>query len=788
MKKLLFTAVAGLTFLTASAQTPDGGATELTPSRSEYFSWINNTNEGATDHQTLANLDFFQWLHNRYGMTLDIYAFDAGAIDGAQIYGTDTSERFRKQFPNGFGPLADKAAKQGTRLGIWGGPDGFGDTEEEAQARIDMMAGLVEKYNFWLFKMDAVCGQLRPEKYPYFIKMMQRVRKASPDFVLLNHRLNLGEGTKYSTTFLLGGMETYVDVFLPNPVTAKHHRAGTLSRECPPGLTRLTEDHGVCISSCLDGWDDDLILQAFARNLILAPEIYGSPWLLRDDEFPRLAFIFNLHRQYRDILVKGMRLPETYGPEAVARGSEGTRFLALRNLTWNTVKYRVQLGEEIGLQKKGRVQVRQYHPHCMDLGQYAYGQTIEVEVQPFRAALVKVTTEAEKDRVKVSGTPYYIVCDKEGAPIEIELLGLPGTKSTATITTREGGKLTLDGKQVGKRLALKFDGKQLALPYHRQLPAMEEVPVPSDADALYIATAFAADGNAMECRSLKRSGETNIPQVKAARDEFFQQEAFVGRCVWDKFVFDGNPATGFSFNNIHRELIPNGEASLLIDMGQVQQLDTLVIECGSAFEIGPHKVAEGKHLFVSADLVHWKHIIFPAAVRMPIDVHNVGPWRYAKLYGAPFALMREVYGVRGGKRLSTEGWRANNMLRDYRQAGATVERTWKSTFTLPEVAKGSYLCIAINGHSGWESAWAALKVDGQYVGCPDRAPSFASNVWEHRLARVEHNYTFYVPVTPDMIGKTIEAYAMLFNKNDVHPEVWITTPDTPFERKKLVVE
>ena len=38
---------------------PVGGAAENTPSYSEYFSWINNTNEGPTEKQTLINLDFF---------------------------------------------------------------------------------------------------------------------------------------------------------------------------------------------------------------------------------------------------------------------------------------------------------------------------------------------------------------------------------------------------------------------------------------------------------------------------------------------------------------------------------------------------------------------------------------------------------------------------------------------------------------------------------------------------------------------------------------------------------
>jgi hypothetical protein len=52
--------------------------------------------------------------------------------------------------------------------------------------------------------------------------------------------------------------------------------------------------------------------------MILAPQLYGSPWFLRDDECPQLARIFNPHRKYRDILVKGIVLPEAqYGPHAV---------------------------------------------------------------------------------------------------------------------------------------------------------------------------------------------------------------------------------------------------------------------------------------------------------------------------------------------------------------------------------------------------------------------------------------------------------------------------------------
>jgi hypothetical protein len=167
------------------------------------------------------------------------------------------------------------------------------------------MVGLARDYEFELFKFDGVCGNLREHKQDAFVKMMQDVRKYSPNLILLNHRLNLGKGLPHATTWLWEGAETYTDVHMQNRTTAPHHRQQAMARGLPPNLSRLTEDHGVCISSALDFWDDELILQAFNRSLILAPEIYGNPWLLKDSEFPKLARIFNLHKKYNNILVTG---------------------------------------------------------------------------------------------------------------------------------------------------------------------------------------------------------------------------------------------------------------------------------------------------------------------------------------------------------------------------------------------------------------------------------------------------------------------------------------------------
>ena len=493
------------------------GADENSPSRAHYFTWINNTNEGATEAQTLINLEFFRWLHDEYGMVLDIYAFDAGNVDTPRVPGSLTSERFQKQFPHGLAPIQKAAAASGARLGVWLGPDGFGDTPEQEKARTETLVSLCRDYHFELFKIDAVGGQLRPEKQDAFSDMMTACREYSPDLILLNHRLQLGKAMPHATTFLWQGSESYIDVNMSNRITAPHHRAGALSRGLVPEMKRLTEDHGVCLSSALDFWEDELFNQAFGRSLILAPEIYGNPWLLRDDEFPKLARIYNLHRRYGKILASGTQLPEDqYGPDAVSRGDGATRFLALKNLTWNSVKYKIKLDSSIGLTANGTVELRRLHPSEQVLGRFPTGSQVEVEVLPFRSSLL-VASLQPLEEIGVEGVSYEIVRDTPGRPVLMKLLGMPGT--TADVKLIPAGRrfvsATLDGKPLAgfgesKSVRVSFSGKSLSGPWHRKLGYAEGVPVPADAEALYEASAFAADSNALEVRSLLRSGPTRV--------------------------------------------------------------------------------------------------------------------------------------------------------------------------------------------------------------------------------------------------------------------------------------
>ena len=760
---------------------------EHPPSRSTSHGY--NTNEGSTEEQTLANLDFFKWLHDEYGMVLDIYVISAGAIDKAGRYGKMDSDAFRRQFPNSFDRIYEKARSMGTRLGTWGGPDGFGNTPEEEQARINMMVKLCRDYDFILLKFDGVVGRLRPEKQDAFVRMMTECRKYSPDLILLNHRLNLGKGLPHATTYLLGGAETYIDVHMPNRQTAPHHRAGAISRRVVPDLVRLTEDHGVCISSCLNYWEDDLILQAFNRNLILAPQIYGNPWFLRDDEYPKLARIFNLARKYGDILVDGMVLPEkSYGEKAVSRGDDRTRMLTLRNLTWNPIICKIKLDEEIGLSAGSTVELRQYHPTERIIGTFKKGDVVDVYVFPFRSCLLMASSR--QTEFGIDGCEYEVLRDVPAKPMLIKLLAGPGEKRSIQLVqgNRKFKSASMYGRSLddlvkGKSVDIFFPGVQLKERYHRKLGVLTACGVPADAEALYEATCFAADNNALEVRALQRSGPSQIPQVQKARRAFLKQGLFIERGLWDKNLFDGDDNTSFYIAR-RVGMAPLNGGSLRIDFGEEISLDKLIVRPGSEHALQPFKSDETIRAYVSGDLKNWTGMQLVAGKEIIMNVDPKTKLRYVRFRGTPDKVV-EIEGYLNGKKLGRSKWRASNLFGLYSRVRA--KKAWQLSFTLNEIPKGSYLAIALNGKHGVEGAYAAIRVNGKPLGAPDRSVSFPSNTWEYPVRRSSSNYTYYVPLTEDMIGAKIDAVVLgMRNGSDsFKPEVWITAYPTPFKERLL---
>ena len=98
--------------------------------------------------------------------------------------------------------------------------------------------------------------------------------------------------------------------------------------------------------------------------------------------------------------------------------------------------------------------------------------------------------------------------------------------------------------------------------------------------------------------------------------------------------------------------------------------------------------------------------------------------------------------------------------------------------------------VSVPGNYGNEAAFASLKIGNEYIGAPDRAPSFESNHWEHVVRNVDGNYAYYFPLKKDMANKNIEAWILGLN-NEVKnsdAEIWLTSYPMPYQHKKLVLE
>lgn len=762
----------------------EAGADNCTPSIPQYFSWINNTNEGSTEVQTLINLEFFRWLRENYGMEIKIYAWDAGNFDGAsEGYGSTDSAKFKSQYPEGYKNVVAAAEKLGIRFGLWGSPDGYGNTEEEEKKRYEFFVHLCRDYHFALFKLDGVCGTLREEKAPLFAKMLRECRTYSPDLIVLNHRLRLYDAEKYVTTSLMNGEETYTDVLIHNHNTAMHNRAYMFRRGHTENLDRLYEDHGVCLSSCLDYFEDELIYQAFNRSLILAPEIYGNPWFLKDSEFPRLARIYNLHRANAEILVNGMLLPESYGAEAVSRGSKSKRYISTGNNSWETKTISVKLDGEIGLDTCGKIAVNLRHPYEKHVGIFDFGDEVEIELKPFRAALIEVSEAEEADPV-LTGCEYEMLREnKDGTPAQVKIVKSDGGK----IMLLSGGVLS----EFGQCEAVDI---REAAPV--KLGSLENGEFCNTA-FLTETAAFAINNDSLEKRSVNRAGETAIPEVKAARDAFFGQATYRLRGCENRNLFDGQPDTFFDAQSrCYRgvNLRVNG-GCLRVDFGREVDADTVELE----FFTAKHPTAElpvqtlRDRAEYSADLECWDtcplgsldvvreltipvvrftvHTIYEAEGSIVRASYKLGgKIRYFKL-PEPVDRIYSVKLKKNGEKIDLAGAKANNMEPAVIPVGALKS----GEFKLPEYRSGSKLAVALEGVHGNEEVYCTAEIGGKYYGFPNRAPEYKANIWEHCVVDCDRYYTFYLPLPDGLAGEIAKIYLTIANEEykNIHCDVYL---------------
>jgi hypothetical protein len=366
-----------------------------------------------------------------------------------------------------------------------------------------------------------------------------------------------------------------------------------------------------------------------------------------------------------------------------------------------------------------------------------------------------------------------------GQTVSVKLADMGRTFTDATL----GGQ-KVQGLLKGETIKVSFPGRAAKLPWHRKLGDLHPVEVPDDAEPLYEATCFAADNNALEVRSLQRSGPTRIPEVQSARDAFFTNSFFVEKGIWDKNLFDGRMDTLFSQAPAWGEKPTHGGA-LRIDFGALIAIDRLDMR-GIGVQL-PKEAEPGLAAEVSVDLRNWRPArISEAKDRITAVIPAGGRVRYFRMNAVP-APLAEIEGYQSTTALDRARWRVSNLFGPYAKAPAVA--AWSLSFRLEDVPSGSYLAIPLPGKHKPEGAFAAVRVGGRLLGAPSRAVSYNANVWEAPVETMDGNYTYFVPVTSELAGKQMDVVVLVTadGVNEIRPEAWITAYPIPLASKELVL-
>jgi hypothetical protein len=460
-------------------------------------------------------------------------------------------------------------------------------------------------------------------------------------------------------------------------------------------------------------------------------------------------------------------------------------------LTWSPKAYRIKADDSIGLIQNDSVSIRQLFPFEEIFSDLKWGDSFEVKVLPFRTCLILVSTTPTEE-FGVLGCNYEIIRDMPGKPVIIKLMGMPGSSANIQlpVNSRRFASAQIDGVErneliQGKKINVKFPGKIIREPWHKKLGTLTPCDVPQDAEALFEATCFAADNNALEVRSLQRSGSSEIPQVIAAREAFFNKKMFSNRGIWDKNLFDADLHTFF--------IARLDKRALRVDFDEPIFMDKLVIRVRDRQE---HDLNPELHTFdddtvaqVSKDLKTWTDLELgfkgKGTIAQAIVPAHIA-FRYLRIQGAPQRIA-EVEAYSKGKKVNRAKWRASNLFYSYQHKPAIS--AWSLSVRLPEIHKNSYLAVALNGRHGDEGAYAALRVDDAYVGAPDRSVSFPSNTWEYFNVEADSNYTYYFPLKSEMVGKNLDIVVLILQNglNEIKPEAWITAYPFPYASRELVL-
>jgi len=805
-----------------------------------YFDWLCHDNSGPSESEVLANFAALRRLKELYGLQFDIYNSDAGLVESQGTYYPQFKANFLSRFPAGLRPLAEGSKALGMRLGLWLGPDGFGETPEAMAARREQLLSWVRDFNVGLFKMDTVVSELdHPDKYILEKKYqsladaLAEARRIDPGFVAINHRINDSPYMLTITDCLLWrGEETYIDVHISNETASLYNRDCSIGRELTSEFYRTPfrqfEDHGICFNSCLEKWEDDLVTQAFGRASVLSPEMYGTFFFLGDEDYPRLARLIRLHKQLEPLLKTAYPLP---GGD-IAHADGASSLVLVRNMTWESVVKTIPLDASIGLAAApgAALTVRQRHPWEMLMKRAgegaAFGGTFEVEMEPWSLRLIQIDTAPPVEPLVV-GVPYEIVPGPADGSFGIKLLGAPGRKAEVallnfggrTVRTRAGQPVPT----VDKPWPIAFPGTPAAGPSFARLADFRDDPAAAaEGQRLAELAKFSIDDDALEIREMVRLKRepSSLAEIEACRSYMWDKVAAAEGTF--RNAFDGDPETRWSDGFARRSPFTgspaayrSGSSLWRIDLGRPTELSKLELRIVRRTDAALLEAVE-----TSTDLTTWTRtggLSLAAAEGLPasgslrqrgktVNIFDVdagdkravmisvplagGPCRYVRIRGRNFGVS-EILGYDGaGRPLDRSGWRATNFL------GETPppRRVLTAAHAPAGDAPGREYAVAVTAGPAKfdpvDGVYVVALVDGRPVVPRHRAPSYPYHNYEWNSGAPKlAGMTFRLPIEPAWKGKTLEFRIMMFGDgaDGAQAELRLVTPKPVFAEVPLRV-
>ncbi|HID94736.1 MAG TPA: hypothetical protein EYP53_01585 [Candidatus Latescibacteria bacterium] len=387
-----------------------------------YNDWGTHASEGATEEQTLARMQLLREVKAKYGLKFDYYIVDDGWAERP-----DEPWHIRKRnWPEGFGKLAEELKELDTKLGVWITFRCLAEREYWQQFR-DGIFRLMDRYQLGWIKFDGGVTECTDPTHGHlttfehsqealfeaFIEVLTGIRERNPEIIIQHHwGINQSPWWVMYYDMLLCMLESNPSrgaVCLPGLRLRESLDVGLDQAELVQHRERflpwyIIDDDGVHIREPMEGWENNLVLSCLGRGNGRF-QIYARLELLKEKDWAFLQAVWRLlEKEFPHFLPtqKILGIPEKGEVYGYAHFSNSRGFLVLYNPCFEEREVELKLADYLSLNRKvdqeSPYRVRSLYPETKEVICLPQEVTT-LGLSPFEVSLLEVE-KAEKGGIK----------------------------------------------------------------------------------------------------------------------------------------------------------------------------------------------------------------------------------------------------------------------------------------------------------------------------------------------------------------------------------------------------